>query len=145
MRGIMELGRSAYLRSEKLPHTMQHAIHGQQNEHPKSATKMGKNPPTVVQICPFLSWEMPTNLNTYKIRAQWHILNVKEKLKRISTWFSPPKIGDISSDMTIYLHAIVDLVMQPRKETWNLNMTPLEEEVWLWRSSRLTKLAQPCE
>ena len=54
------------------------------------------------------------------------------------------KIGDISSDMTIYLHAMADLVMQPRKETWNLNMTPFEEEVWLWRSSRLTNLAPAC-
>lgn len=108
----MELGRSAYLRSEKLPHTMQHAIHGQQNEHPKSTTKMGKNPPTVVQICPFLSWEMPTNLNA-KILAQWHILDVNGKLKRISSWFFPPKIGDINSDMNL-----------PSCHSWSCNAAP---------------------
>ena len=95
MRGIMELGRSAYLRSEKLPHTMQHAIHGQQNEHPKSATKMGKNPPTVVQIFPFPSWEMPTTWMQRSLLSDisWMSMESCCKIGDIR--------GDISSDMNL--------------------------------------------
>lgn len=115
MRGIMELGRSAYLRSEKLPHTMQHAIHGQQNEHPKSATKMGKNPPTVVQIFPFPSWEMPTT---------W----MQRSLLSDISWMSMEsccKIGDISSDMNLpsrrgSCDAAPKRNLEPKHDNWLL-------------------------
>ena len=142
MRGIMELGRSAYLRYEKLLHATQHAK-PLATEWTSEVSKENVEEPSNCGWNLFISSMRNTNEPQYKDPCSMTYLGCQGKAERNFHMLLPSKNRWHQFRHDNLPYAIVDLVIQPRWETRNLNMTPFEEEVWLWRSSPLTNLAPP--